>query len=245
MDVSRQPPLELAAFVQLCLGGKVVEEYEIRSPVVSIGRSVDCDIVIDNAAVSGFHAVLSQKQGCLLVEDAASTNGVMRNGKKKPSVQLSPGESVDIAGKYSIRLVSRPTGVAKQVRRRSDVVEGDQKATVLVETSTLARLSQNVRPAYLTLSTDGRRTWILRLEKPSVLIGASRSADVRVGGWFSPANVAEIERREDGYFLIIHDGRSVKVDGELTSGEIKLSEGTRFRTNQLSGVFHEPSGFPH
>ena len=245
MDVSRQPSLELTAFVQLCLGGEVVEEYEIRSPVVSIGRSSDCDIVIDNAAVSGFHAVLSQKQGCLLVEDAASTNGVMTRGKKRSSVQLSPGESVDIAVKFSGRLVSSPTGVAKQIRSWSVVVEGDQKATVLVETSTLARLSQNVRPAYLTLSADGKRTWILRLEKPSIVIGASRSADVRVGGWFSPATIAEIERRDDGYFLIVHASRNLEVDGELTSGEIKLSEGTRFRTSQLSGVFHEPSGLPH
>jgi len=244
MDITRSP-LELTAFVQLCLGGKVVEEYEIRSPIVSVGRSSDCDIVIDNAAVSGFHAVLSQKEGRLLVEDAASTNGVMAEGVKKPAVELEPGQSVDIAGKYSVRLVNAPAGSAKKITGSRRVEDGNQKATVLVDTKTLARLSQNVRPAYLTLVTDKRSTWILRLEKPSITLGGSRASDVRVGGWLTPACVAVIERREDACYLVVEPGREVEVDGRRVRDEARLSEGVRFRVLGLTGVFHEHSGIPH
>ena len=98
MDVQNSHALELTAFVQLCFNDQVLDEYEICAPVMSIGRNVDCDIVIDNAAVSSFHALLSQKDGKLFVEDAASTNGVMADGIKKSVAELAPGESVQIAG---------------------------------------------------------------------------------------------------------------------------------------------------
>lgn len=245
MDVTQPQPLELTAFVQLCLSGKVIEEYEIRSPVVSLGRGSDCDIVIDNAAVSGFHAVLSQKDGRLLVEDAASTNGVMASGVKRLSVELKSGESVDIAGKYSIRLVEAPQGVARQVTSAQRLADDTRKATVLVDTTTMARLSHNVRPAYLTLSSEKSNSWIVRMDVPTLSFGGSRSADVRVGGWFAPARIAMIERRDDGFFLVVEPGRQVEVDGRHLVDETRLIEGTRFRILDLSGVFHERSGVPH
>ncbi len=245
MEISRQRPLELTAFIQLCLGGKVVGEYEIHSPVVSVGRSTDCDIVIDNAAVSAFHAVLSQRDGKLLVEDAASTNGVMSDGFKKQAVELKPGEAVDIAGKYSIRLVTEPIGVATRVDAPKAIDEGQQHSTVLVDTATLAQLSQSARPAYLTLSSDKRNSWVVRLDKTTTTIGRGRDCDLRVGGLFTQAKVAVIEKRQDGYYLCIPEGREIELDGRRVNGELRLEEGNRLRVRELSGVFHERASARH
>ena len=140
MDLTGSQDLKRTAFVQLCLRGKVVEEYEIRSPVVSLGRDADCDIVVDNAAVSGFHAVLSQQNGKLLVEDPASANGVMPDGVRCRSVELTAGESVDIAGKYSLRLVAAPSGTARRVTSSGRLGDDGQKPTVMVDATTMARV---------------------------------------------------------------------------------------------------------
>ena len=137
MDVQSQQPLVLTVFVQLCLAGKVLEEYEIRSPVVSLGRSSDCDITIDNVAVSSFHALLSQRDGKLFIEDAASTNGVMFENSKITTVELRSGESVDIAGKYSLRMVEVPEGAPTRVSAKNPSPEDQQKETIPVDTSTL------------------------------------------------------------------------------------------------------------
>lgn len=239
MDVHAEQPLELTAFVQLCLNDRVVNEYELRSAVISVGRSPDCDITIDNAAVSSFHALLSQRDGKLFVEDAASTNGVLVNGAKTNSVELMPGESAQIAGKYSIRLVEVPEGVPTKVSSSRPLDPDIQKETVLVDTATLTKLSQGTRPAYLTLSLPDKASWICRLDKPSISIGRKRSCDIRIGGWFAPASIATIERRKDGYFLSVSPGRNVSLDGQAAVGEIALHEGSRLRIQDLCGVFHE------
>jgi hypothetical protein len=245
MDVQSSYPLELTAFVQLCLNDKIVEEYELRSATISIGRSPDCDITIDNAAVSSFHALLGQRGGKLTVEDAASTNGVLVNGSKKSCVELVPGESVQIAGKYSLRLVNAPTGVPTKVSATSSVDEGIQKETVLVDTSTLAKLGNGTRPAYLTLSLPDTPSWICRLDKASITIGRKRSCDIRSGGWFAPGVLASIERCQDGYYLKVQPTHEVSLDGHTVSGEHLLHEGSRLRVQNLSGVFHERTSPKH
>jgi len=245
MDVSNQGSLKHSAFVQLCISGKIVEEFEIRSPVVSLGRSEDCDIVIDNVAISGFHAVLSQRGGKLLIEEADSSIGITAGGLKKPAVELEPGESVDIAGTYSMRLVRAPAGRATRIFRTRASSEDEQRSALLVDTATLARLSQGVSPAYLTLETDKRDTWILRLDTLSISIGGSRSADIRIGGWFTPASIAAVECRVDGYYLVVEPGREMEVDGRRIVDEARLTDGTRFRVRELGGVFHERAGIPH
>ena len=239
MDIESQRSLELTTFVQLCLNGNVLEEYEIRSPVISIGRSPDCDITIDNAAVSSFHALMSQRDGKLFVEDAASTNGVLVDGAKAQTVVLTPGESVQIGGKYSLRLVAAPIGVPSQISSTRASLDDIQKDTLLVDTSTLAKLSGSMRPAYLTVSLHDRATWVCLLDKSSVAIGRKRSCQIRVGGWFAPATVATIERRENGYFLKVPPGRDIELDGRSVSGEQRLQEGSRIGIQDLCMVFHE------
>jgi hypothetical protein len=244
MDVSGQESSELPAFVQLCLSGKVVEEFELCAPVVSVGRSEECDIVIDHSAVAGFHALLSQKGDKLLIEDAAATVGIPDAGTRKP-VELGPGESVNIGGKYSMRLVQAPAGEARQISGSGFYLDNVEQTDLVVDRNSLASISHSVRPAYLTLDADDRDTWIVRLDSPCVSIGGGRSADIRIGGWFTPASIAVVEWRDDGYYMVVEPGREMEVDGRRIVDETRLSEGTRFRVRELTGVFHEPLGIPH
>ena len=240
MDVQNSQALELTAFVQLCFNDEVLDEFEVSSPVMSIGRNAECDIVIDNAAVSSFHALLSQKDGKLIVEDAASTNGVMTDGVKMSVTELELGESVQIAGKYSLRLISAPTRTPTKTPAKDK--ESDQLKvgeTMIVNTTTLTRVGQSTRPAYLTLSRPGRPSWIIRLEKSSTSIGRKRSSDIRVGGWFSPAMLATVERRDDGFYLAVHKSNQVFMDGESVNDEHRLEEGDRVQLLDVTGVFHE------
>lgn len=246
MDRSQhEQGFELTAFVQLCFNDKVLGEYEVCAPVMSIGRSAECDIVIDNVAVSSFHALLSQINGKLFVEDAASTNGVMTDGVKKHAVELAPSESVQIAGKYSLRLISAPTRTptATTVKKKASdqPIQGE---TMMINTTTLARMGQS-RPAYLTLSQPSRPSRIIRLEKSSTSIGRKRSSDVRVGGWFSPATLARVECRDDGFYLTGVKANQVSIDGEAVNDERRLEEGNRIELRGVTGVFHERTNLQH
>ena len=68
---------------------------------VSIGRSPDNGIVIDNPAVSHYHARVFNEEGRLMLEDFGSMNGTFVNGQRVKMVTLKPGDSVGI-GKHTI-----------------------------------------------------------------------------------------------------------------------------------------------
>jgi hypothetical protein len=61
-----------------------------------IGRSRDCDLMLDDPNVSRRHAELRRENGGWLVSDLGSTNGVKVNGRRVNEQQLSPGDEISL-----------------------------------------------------------------------------------------------------------------------------------------------------
>jgi hypothetical protein len=63
----------------------------------TIGRSRDCDIVVQDPTVSRHHATVKPRGGSWIVEDMGSTNGVVVNGRRidHPRV-LSAGDEIEL-----------------------------------------------------------------------------------------------------------------------------------------------------
>jgi len=82
----------------------VIKEVQLTKDRTTLGRRPYNDIVIDNLAVSGEHAVLQMTGNEVFLEDLNSTNGTYLNGKAIKKQQLKNGDSVEI-GKYKIKFV--------------------------------------------------------------------------------------------------------------------------------------------
>ncbi|MDO8286788.1 MAG: FHA domain-containing protein [Rhodoferax sp.] len=82
----------------------VIKEVQLTKDKTTLGRRPYNDIVIDNLAVSGEHAVLQMTGGEVFLEDLNSTNGTYLNGKAVKKQQLQNGDSIEI-GKYKIKFV--------------------------------------------------------------------------------------------------------------------------------------------
>jgi len=82
----------------------VIKEVQLTKDKTTLGRRPYNDIVIDNLAVSGEHAVLQMSGGEVTLEDLNSTNGTYLNGKAVKKQQLHNGDSIEI-GKYKIKFV--------------------------------------------------------------------------------------------------------------------------------------------
>lgn len=82
----------------------VIKEVQLTKDRTTLGRRPYNDIVIDNLAVSGEHAVLQMTGAEVLLEDLNSTNGTYLNGKAIKKQQLQNGDSIEI-GKYKIKFV--------------------------------------------------------------------------------------------------------------------------------------------
>lgn len=91
------------------IDGVVIKEVQLTKDRTTLGRRPYNDIVIDNLAVSGEHAVLQMAGGEVYLEDLNSTNGTYVNGKAAKKQLLQNGDSVEV-GKYKIRFVNDVAG---------------------------------------------------------------------------------------------------------------------------------------
>jgi pSer/pThr/pTyr-binding forkhead associated (FHA) protein len=105
-----------AALPELGSGGKAIivragsgragETYRIESDRLSIGRSPDCDIFLDDVTVSRRHALLLGRRGGYWIEDQGSLNGTYVNRRRVDAVRLEDGDEVQI-GKYKLTYLDR------------------------------------------------------------------------------------------------------------------------------------------
>lgn len=71
--------------------------YVLDGPTATIGRSKECDCVIDDPNISRKHAELRRSEhGDWQVVDLGSTNGVKVNGRRVSSARLSPGDEITL-----------------------------------------------------------------------------------------------------------------------------------------------------
>ncbi len=87
------------------LDGVVIKEVQITKDKTTLGRRPYNDIVIDNLAVSGEHAVLQMVGSDVFIEDLNSTNGTYINGKAVKKQLLAHNDTVEI-GKYKIKYMT-------------------------------------------------------------------------------------------------------------------------------------------
>lgn len=84
------------------IDGVVIKEVQLTKDRTTLGRRPYNDIVIDNLAISGEHAVLEMQGGKVFLEDLDSTNGTYVNGKAARKQLLQHGDIIDV-GKYKIK----------------------------------------------------------------------------------------------------------------------------------------------
>ena len=108
--------------VQLRLGERVVAEVAFDGAELRIGRMKENDLVINNLAVSRFHAVLRRVGEGFEIEDLGSENGTFVEGIAVRGTAPVPVGGAITIGKHTLSL--RPRGAAAGVREPSGAREG-------------------------------------------------------------------------------------------------------------------------
>jgi pSer/pThr/pTyr-binding forkhead associated (FHA) protein len=233
----------------------VLKELSVGAKEVSIGRSPDNGLVIDNPAVSHYHARVFNEEGRLMLEDFGSMNGTFVNGQRVKMVTLKPGDSVGI-GKHTIVVTD-----SRDVRAMS--LDHDQakpaapkiNETVMLDTKERREFlhkvaavgeSAQVAPARLKIPTlivlrgrSDQREYTLN-DKLTV-IGKSAMATVKLKGWFAPKAAAQISRREDNSYYIGGADKIPSVNGHPVLHATKLSSGDIIEVSgiQLEFVYRD------
>ena len=93
------------------IDGVVIKEVQLTKDRTTLGRRPYNDIVIDNLAVSGEHAILQMTGNEVHLEDLNSTNGTYINGKAVKKQLLQNNDTVEI-GKYKIKYINEVPGAS-------------------------------------------------------------------------------------------------------------------------------------
>jgi len=94
-----------AALIVRSGGGRSGETFAIDESPITIGRSPECGIFLDDVTVSRNHAVLIARDDGYIVEDQGSLNGTFVNRKRIDSAPLANGDELQIC-KYRMTFIA-------------------------------------------------------------------------------------------------------------------------------------------
>lgn len=102
------------AKIVLSLNGVILQELSLSKERTRIGRHPQNDMVIENRAISGEHAVIEMRGNDVILEDLNSTNGTQVNGQPIKKHFLQDKDQVELA-KYKLQyLAEKPVPVVKK-----------------------------------------------------------------------------------------------------------------------------------
>ena len=87
-------------------GGRVGQSFPLEGERLTIGRSPDAEIFLDDVTVSRDHAVLVRRSGQWHLDDSGSLNGTYVNRRRIESHKLEDGDELQI-GKYKLTFLAR------------------------------------------------------------------------------------------------------------------------------------------
>jgi pSer/pThr/pTyr-binding forkhead associated (FHA) protein len=198
------------------IDGVVIKEVQLTKDRTTLGRRPYNDIVIDNLAVSGEHAVMQMSGADVSLEDLNSTNGTYVNGKAIKKQALQNGDTVEI-GKYKIKFVH-------------DGVPEKQEKPMHVNTGAAAQVSASApsAPAFAApVTATGSAGALIR-----VVSGAAAGREVQLVKVVTTigkpgVTVAAITRRPQGYMVALVEGaiKPTVNDVPLGTNAVELHHG--------------------
>ncbi len=222
----------------ITLHDKTIRRFTIRAgQQLSIGRGQDCDITIDNKAVSRRHVSLAFLNGIYFVSDLGSTNGTLVNGRKITVDEPVTEEDKIEFGKFALSpAAGKEDGTGASASAAGDLDMNDE--TIFVKARTTVSSGNTFQPKtsgpYLTVIQGGGQPDKLAIHgKSSIKIGRDKGCDLIIKGWFIAPAQCYIIKQDKGYCLIPQKSwAATLVHGIKTSLERPLRPGDIIKIRQ-------------
>lgn len=142
----------------------------VKEEEMTIGRTGENDITLDEPYISRRHARLFLEGGSYFIEDLKSKVGVIVNGKKISKIQLKNGDEVRLSS-VRITFVEGPREKAKETDDEKAMAAVDSDATVVHALEPMHKL--------VTISKNGE---IMEhaIPKEGLMIGRSQTSEVKL-----------------------------------------------------------------
>ncbi len=232
----------------------VLKEVTVGPRPITIGRAPDNDIQIDNLAVSSHHARVFMEESRLVLEDLNSLNGTFVNNQKIQRVNLKQADQILIGKHHVVidmggaveapALPDAKKVIAPKVeetmvldtKKRKEMLQQAQPGGAPPAVAAAAGPHDKTQPvppaappprarvATLVIMEGSTDQHEYLLSSKLTVIGKSDMATIKLKGWFKPKVAAQINKRDDGYFIGPAD-KIPTVNGQAIHGPTKLNEG--------------------
>lgn len=199
------------------LGDSIVQKNIFVKETIRIGRVPDNEIVIENLAVSRYHAVIEHVDGNYILSDLDSSNGVFVNGVRVRKTELQDRDVISV-GKH--KLYFYDARATAELKPRPPVYDAER--TMLVD-----QPAQPVPPPQGALEIiKGRQKGArFTLAGNQTTLGSGSFNDIQLTDWFISKAHAVIERRASDFVIRdLGSWRHTYVNGVMTN-EMPLSDG--------------------
>ena len=229
----------------LIFARQLINIFDLDQDEITIGRSPESDIVIDNPAVSRNHAKIVKEGNFYVIKDLDTVNGVTVNGRRVKSEPIKPGDEIDV-GKHTIMFETEP----KVIERPASSGVWDAPATwpegtVYVDPIEMQKMQAKLktqRGAHLQAKSGPARGKRVALGEQVVTVGKSEECDIQVKGFlFSPVQ-CRVSRVGNNY-VVRHEGvfRPTRVNGSRIVDHM-LQQGDIIQVGDTILQFFDESG---
>jgi pSer/pThr/pTyr-binding forkhead associated (FHA) protein len=194
---------------------KIIERVVTEKKRISIGRTNDNDIVLENRGVSRKHAMIEFNNNAAVLMDNESLNGTFVNNRKVNEEVLRDEDIITI-GKYVLIYRTESTQMADQMasmdgtmvlntKKQKDLIENDR-----MERQIVAKFGGSV-----LVGEDNADFAEYRLDREVTTIGKAKFVHVKARGFLLAGIQAKIVKENENFFLanLGKSGRT-KVNGE-------------------------------
>jgi pSer/pThr/pTyr-binding forkhead associated (FHA) protein len=214
---------------------KVIERVVTEKKRISVGRTKDNDIVLENRGVSRKHAQIEFNNDAAVVIDNESLNGTFVNNRRVSEELLRDNDCITI-GKYCLEYrqnINAPDSVNEldgtmilKTKRQKKLMENDK-----IDRHIVSRVGGSV-----IVGLDNTDISQYRLDREVTTLGKAKFVHIRAHGFMLSGIQAKIVRDGEVY-SVINLGRKgkIKVNGEpidrtqLKNGDILQIGKSTFR----------------
>lgn len=193
---------------------KIIEKFITEKKRVTIGRTPDNDIVLDNRGVSRRHAQIEFGENQAVIIDNESLNGTFVNSRRVSEEVLKDNDVITI-GKFTLHFHQASERTSTPFDMDGTMVLHTKKQRELVAKDQRSRQLTSKSGSSLLLGEAGADFEQFPIDRNVITIGKSSLANVKAKGFMLSGIQAKIVNEPEGFWLV-NLGRKgkTKINGE-------------------------------
>ncbi|WP_372370167.1 FHA domain-containing protein [Candidatus Uabimicrobium sp. HlEnr_7] len=220
------------AKVLLKFKNNIIQEFFVGAGPLTIGRTEDNTVCIDNLGISRNHARIIQANGEFFIEDLNSQNGTSVNSLPIKRCALRNKDEIGIGKQNKHSLIFYENDREKVTifseiapTQRKDLAPPEETLQLGTRRVTASSGKEEKTSAYIAILEGNASPAKILLEKVLFIAGRGDNADLKIEGDYDSNVIFIISNRPTGFFLSPSTNVELHLDQAKITEVVQLKDG--------------------